>query len=71
VVPVELVSELLKERMVRIGCHSLDDELPAGNADRERRAVNEESPELPRHCVHGPLEERVSRRIDRVLVHRD
>ena len=71
VVAMESLGELLEQRVVRIGGDTLDDELAPRDAERQHRALGEEPPQGARHRVGGAFEQRVSGRIDRVLVHRD
>jgi hypothetical protein len=71
IVLVQPARQLLEERVVRIRADALDDELPACDADGERIAIDEEQGNFPQYPVHRVVEQRVTHRIDGVLLHRD
>src|SRR5438105_4055693 len=68
---MKLLGELLQQWMIRVRCDPFDHELTPRDADRQRRAIDEQAPDFSGDGVHRSLEQRMPRRIDRVLVHRD
>ena len=71
VMPVQLSREFRQQGMHGAGGYALDDELPACHADRQGGPILQQHEERLVDGVHRLPEQRMPRRIDRVLVHRD
>ena len=70
-VPVEPPGEVAEEGVPRVGRHARDDQLVAGDADRQRVARGEEGLESVDETLGGFLEVGVAQRVHRALVQHD
>ena len=71
VVPMQPLGELAQHRMLRVGGDPLDDKLPAGDAQRQGRAVLEQQRRSPGHARSRRRQRRVALGIHGVLVEGD
>ena len=60
-----------QDGLIGVGRHALDDQLPAGDAEGDRGAIQQEPLGVPHHRRHGRLERRMAARVHRVPMERD
>jgi hypothetical protein len=70
-VPVQSLGQLTQHRMFGVGGDALDDELIAGDAERQRGAVAQQARRSIDNRRCGRVERGVIARIHRVFVQRD